>query len=63
MCIIFLLLQLKAAHIEPVPLGAMFTKGAVRDNLPPAARVPALLEFKMAPMLKREITRLVINRL
>jgi len=34
------------------PAGAMLTKGAVRDNLPPAARVPALLEFKMAPDVK-----------
>ena len=49
LCILFLLLQSKAAQNEPVPLGAMLTKGAVRDNLPPVARVAALLEFIMAP--------------
>ena len=61
--ILFLLLQPKAVQNEPVPLGAMLTKGAVRDNLPPVARALALHEFKMAFMLKREVTRLVINSL
>ncbi|KAK2143487.1 hypothetical protein LSH36_838g01017 [Paralvinella palmiformis] len=31
----------KAAQNEPVPLGAMLRKGAVRDNLPPVARALA----------------------
>ncbi|KAK2138889.1 hypothetical protein LSH36_2259g00018 [Paralvinella palmiformis] len=44
-------------------LGAMLTKGAVCDNLVPVARGTAFLEFKMAPMLKREVTCLVVNRL
>ena len=48
----FLLLQPKAAQNEPVPLGAMLTKGAARDNLPPVARALALHEFKMAPHVK-----------
>ena len=52
LCILFLLLQLKAAQNEPVPLGAMLTKGAVRDILPPVARALALHKFKMAPHVK-----------
>ena len=52
LCILFLLLQPKAAQNEPVPLGAMLTKGAVRDNLPPVARALALHEFKMASHVK-----------
>ena len=60
LCILFLLLQPKAAPNKRAPLSAMLTKGAVRDNLPPVARALALHEFKMAPMLKREVTRLVI---
>ena len=63
MCILFLLLQPKAAQNEPAPLGAMLTKRTVCDNIPPVARALALHEFKMAPMLKREVTRLVINSL
>jgi len=39
------------------------TKAAVRDKPSPAARIAALLEFKMAPMLKCEETRLAINSL
>ncbi|KAK2149492.1 hypothetical protein LSH36_449g01019 [Paralvinella palmiformis] len=42
----------KAAQNEPVPLGAMLTKGAGRDNLPPVARALALHEFKMASHVK-----------
>ena len=34
LCILFLLLQPETAQNEPVPLGAMLTRGAVRDNLP-----------------------------
>ncbi|KAK2140838.1 hypothetical protein LSH36_1234g00033 [Paralvinella palmiformis] len=45
-------LEPKAAQNEPVPLGAMLTKGAVRDNLPPVARALALHEFKMASHVK-----------
>ena len=52
LCILFLLLQPKVAYNEPVPLGAMLTKAAVRDNLPPVARAMALHEFKMAPHVK-----------
>jgi len=48
LCILFLLLQPKAAQNKPAPL----TKGAVRDNLPPVARALALHEFKMAPHVK-----------
>ncbi|KAK2170113.1 hypothetical protein LSH36_4g06017 [Paralvinella palmiformis] len=42
----------KAAQNEPVPLGAILTKGAVRDNLPPVARALVLHEFKMASHVK-----------
>ncbi|KAK2160056.1 hypothetical protein LSH36_141g07030 [Paralvinella palmiformis] len=42
----------KAAQNEPAPLGAILTKGAVRDNLPPVARALALHEFKMASHVK-----------
>ena len=52
LCILFLLLQPKAAQNEPVPLGAMLTKGAVRDNLPPVARALVLHEFEMASHVK-----------
>ena len=52
LCIVFLLLHPKATQNEPVPSGAMLTKGAVRDNLPPVARALALHEFKMASHVK-----------
>ena len=42
---------------EPVPLGAMLTKGAVRDNLPPVARALALHEFKMTSHVKTRSNR------
>ena len=42
LCILFLLLQPKAAQNEPVSLGAMLTKGAVGDNLAPVARALVL---------------------
>ena len=45
-------MQLKAAQNEPVPLGAMLTKGTVRDDLPPVSRALALHEFKMASHVK-----------
>ena len=48
MCILFPLLQPKAAQNEPVPL----TKRAVCDNLSPVARGAALHEFKKAPHVK-----------
>ena len=63
MCTRFLLQQPKAAQNEPAPLGAMLTKVAVCDNLAAVARGAAFLEFKMAPMLKHEVTCFVINRL
>ncbi|KAK2163290.1 hypothetical protein LSH36_82g03052 [Paralvinella palmiformis] len=43
---------IKKHQNEPVPLGAMLTKGAVPDNLPPVARALALHEFKMASHVK-----------
>ncbi|KAK2164060.1 hypothetical protein LSH36_69g02015 [Paralvinella palmiformis] len=51
----------KAAQNEPVPLGAMLTKGAVRDNLPPVARALALHKFKMASHVKTRITNRVVR--
>ena len=52
LCILFLLLQPKAAQNEPVPLSTMLTNGAVGDNLPPVASALALHEFKMASHVK-----------
>jgi len=52
LCILFLLLQQKTAENEPVPLGAMLTKGAFCDTLPPVARALMLHEFKMASHVK-----------
>ena len=52
LCILFPLLQPKLAQNEPVPLSAMLTKGALRDNQPPVARALALHEFKMSPHVK-----------
>ena len=49
--------EVKAAQNEPVPLGAMLTKGAVRDNLPPIARALALHELKMAPHVKTRLNQ------
>jgi len=63
LCIPILLLQPKATPNEPVPLGTMLTKAAVRDNLPPVARALASMNSKWRPLLKHEVTHLVINSL
>ncbi|KAK2149069.1 hypothetical protein LSH36_469g01022 [Paralvinella palmiformis] len=47
--------QPKAAQNEPVPLGTMLTKGAVRDNLPPVLGPWRSMNSKWRPMLKRKV--------
>jgi len=61
LCILFLLLQPKGAQNELVPLGALLTKGVVCDNLPQPLGPWRSLNSKWRPLLKREVTHLVIN--
>ena len=63
LCIRFLLLQLKAAQNEPVSLGAMLRKGAVHEIYLRSLGPWRSMNSKWRPMLKREVTRLVINSL
>ena len=63
LCILFLLLQPKAAQNEPVPLGAMLTKGALREIYLRSLGPWRSMNSKWRPMLKREVIRLVINSL